>query len=89
MGGSMPLYGDAYSPSIKHLSWIAPEANQPIQAPGGRKDMKLCMEYNRHSTLPKSMMNVCLMICYGDLKIDLKLQKGTKAMYFLIVGSAG
>ena len=51
----------------KTLSWIIPEANEPLQPPGGRKDMKLYVEYNRHS--PKSTMNVYLAIC-GDLKID-------------------
>ena len=64
MGGAMPLYGHACRPLIKHLSWIVPEANQPVQAPGGRKHMKLYVEYTRHS--PKSMMNVYLAIC-GDL----------------------
>ena len=79
MGGAMPLYDHACRPSIKHISLIVPEAKQPIQAPGGRKNMKLYVEYNRHS--PKSMTNVYLAIC-GDLKIDWKLQKVTDAIYF-------
>ena len=48
--------------------------------------MKLYVDYNRHS--PKSMTNVYLAIC-GDLEIDWKAQKVTKAIYFLFVQLAG
>ena len=69
MGRAMPLYGHICRLSIKHLLWIVPEANQPVQAPGGRKYMKLYVEYTRRS--PKSMMIVYLAI-YDNLKIDQK-----------------
>ena len=71
----MPLYGHACRPSIKDLSWIVPEANQPVQAPGGLKYMKLC---GIHQTLTKKY-DECL---FGNLKIDWKLQKVTQAIYF-------
>ena len=78
--------GHVCSPSIKHLSWITPEAKPAHTITRCKKNMKLYIGCNRYSL--RSMINIYVAI-YGGLKIDGKLQKVMEAIYFFIVQSAG
>ena len=80
MGRAMPLYGHACRPSIKHPSWIIPEA-KPAHTSTRWKKTHETMRGIQHALTKQ--YDECLTTC-GDIKTDLKLRKVTEAIYFFM-----